>query len=50
MSSVLIWAFAALCVVIAGAAVWERKWPTALYFLCAAGINLAVLWMNRNGP
>jgi len=28
---------------------WERQWPRALYFLSAAGITVAVLWMGRNG-
>jgi hypothetical protein len=27
----------------------ERQWPRALYFLSAAGITVAVLWMGRKG-
>jgi len=40
----------ALCVaylVIATTAAWERNWPRVLYFVCAAGISLAVLWMSH---
>jgi len=32
--------------VIAVAAV-ERKWPFVLYYVCAIGISVAVLWMPR---
>ena len=31
---------------IVAVACWERKWPTALYFVCAAGISYAVLLMR----
>lgn len=39
-----------LCVaylVIAVTAGIERNWPRVLYFVCAAGISLAVLWMSE---
>ena len=28
----------------------ERNWPRALYFACATGILLAVLWMSQPRP
>ena len=34
--------------IIAAVSAWERYWPRALYFLSAAGITVAVLWMT--GP
>ena len=33
--------------VIALAATAERNWPRALYFMCAGGITVAVLWMSE---
>lgn len=39
----------ALCVwylAIVVAAVYERNWARALYFVSAIGISLAVLWMS----
>ena len=33
--------------VIAVTSAWERNWPRALYFLCAGGITVAVLWMSE---
>ena len=34
---------------IAAVSCCERQWPRALYFLCAAGITVAVLCMGRKG-
>ena len=33
--------------VIAALAVGERNWPRALYFFCAGGITVSVLWMSE---
>lgn len=34
-------------IVIAVIAVYEQKWPVVLYWLSAAGILSAVLWMGK---
>lgn len=34
-------------VVAAAVCAWQGKLPQALYWLCAAGITYAVIWMNR---
>lgn len=31
-------------IVVAAVCVFEGNWPRMLYWTCAAGINLAVLW------
>lgn len=36
----------AFYLVIAGVAVHEQHWPVAMYWVCAAGILTAVLWMG----
>jgi drug/metabolite transporter (DMT)-like permease len=41
----LIVAYAAIAV----AALWEKNWPRALYFLGAIIISVAVLWMTDDG-
>lgn len=33
-------------IVIAGVATWERRWPLVLYYVAAAMISVAVLWMR----
>ncbi len=34
---------------IAVAALWEKNWPRALYFLGAIVISVAVIWMSDDG-
>lgn len=33
--------------VIAVVSAVERNWPRVLYFICAAGISVAVMWMSE---
>jgi len=46
MSSWLIRLLIAEYIVIAIVAACERRWPWSMYYVCAAGISVAVLWMG----
>ena len=46
-STTLMLAMIAAYLVIVGTAAWERDWARVLYYVCAAGISVAVLWMSE---
>lgn len=46
-STAMMLALVAWYLVIAAVAAYEGKWPRVFYWLAAAQINLAVLWMTR---
>ena len=44
MSTTLIRCLLVFYLVIAAVCVWERKWPMALYWVSAGGLQVAILW------
>ena len=48
MGNRLIAVLVAQYLVIAVVAAVDRNWPRVLYFICAAGISVAVLWMSES--
>lgn len=46
-STMMMIGLVAFYVLTAGVSGWENNWPRVLYWLSAAGITTAVLWMQR---